>query len=45
MNGTEVKTVEDFNAAIKAAKGTVYLEGIYPGYTDTYRYPLNLEAE
>jgi S1-C subfamily serine protease len=45
VNGTEIKTVEDFNAAIKAAKGTVYLEGIYPGYGDTYRYPLVLETD
>jgi serine protease Do len=45
VNGTEVKTVEEFNAAIKASKGTVYLEGIYPGYGETYRYPLTLETE
>lgn len=45
LNGTEVKTVDDFTAAIKNAKGTIYLDGIYPGFTESYRYPVKLDDE
>ena len=46
INGIEVKTVDDFNAAMKNAKGTIFIEGIYPGSsTDTYRYPIKLDDE
>ena len=45
VNGTAVKTIEDFKAAIASAKGTIYLDGIYPGYTESYRYPVKLEGE
>ena len=45
VNGTEVKTVDDFTAAIKNAKGTIYLDGIYPGFTESYRYPVKLDDE
>ena len=45
VNGTAVKTVDDFKAAIASAKGTIYLDGIYPGYTESYRYPVKLEGE
>ena len=45
VNGTPVKTVDDFKAIIASAKGTVYMDGIYPGYTDSYRYPVKLDEE
>lgn len=45
INGIEVKTVEEFNAILKTAKGTIYLDGVYPGYSDSYRYPLKLDEE
>ena len=45
VNGTSVKTVDEFKAAIATAKGTIYLDGIYPGYTESYRYPVKLDGE
>lgn len=45
VNGQEVKSVDDLNAALASATGTVKLEGIYPGYDETYGYPLNLGGD
>jgi Do/DeqQ family serine protease len=45
INGQEVKTVEDFTTLMKSAKGTIYLDGIYPGFTESYRYPVKLDDE
>ncbi len=45
VNGQEVKTADDFTAAIKNAKGTIYLDGIYPGFSESYRYPVKLDDE
>ncbi len=45
VNGHEVKTVEDLNSILANATGTVKLEGIYPGYDETYGYPLNLSGD
>ena len=45
VNGQEVKTADDFTAAVKGAKGTIYLDGIYPGYSESYRYPVKLDDE
>jgi Do/DeqQ family serine protease len=46
VNGKPVKTVEDLNAALTNAKGTVFFEGIYPGFPDeTYRYPVTIDGE
>jgi Do/DeqQ family serine protease len=45
INGIEIKTLEDFNTAMKNARGTVFFEGIYPGFTDAYRYPIKLDEE
>lgn len=42
VNGQPVKTVEDLQKLLQNASGTVRLEGIYPGYEETYGYPLNL---
>jgi serine protease Do len=45
VNGIEVKNVDDLKNALKGAKGTVYFEGIYPGYLESYRYPIKLDDE
>ena len=45
INGQEVKSVEELNSALANATGTVKLEGIYPGYDETYGYPLNLGGD
>ena len=45
VNGTSVKTVDEFKAAMASAKGTIYMDGIYPGYSESYRYPVKLEGE
>ncbi len=45
VNGQEVKSLDDLKTLLGAAKGTVRLEGIYPGYEGQYGYPLNLNAD
>ena len=45
VNGQEVKSVDDLKAVLANATGTVKLEGIYPGYDETYGYPLNLGGD
>ncbi len=42
VNGREVKNLDDLKTLLANANGTVKLEGIYPGYEETYAYPLNL---
>lgn len=42
VNGQEVRSVDELNKLLANATGTVKLEGIYPGYDETYGYPLNL---
>lgn len=43
VNGMDISSIEDLNEAIKSLKGeTIQLEGMYPGYSGTYRYPLNM---
>lgn len=44
VNGQAVSTVEELGNILSKAQGTVRLEGIYPGYEETYAYPLNLKA-
>jgi serine protease Do len=41
-NGQAIKSVEDLQAALKGAKGQVQIEGVYPGYDGSWRYPVNL---
>lgn len=45
VNGQPVKSTADLTAILSKAKGTVRLEGIYPGFEGTYAYPLNLNAK
>ena len=43
INGQDITTLEDLTKALANVNGTVSLEGVYPGYDGTYKYPLNLE--
>ena len=45
VNGNEVKTLEEFNELMKTIKGNIYFDGIYPGFTESYRYPIRLGDE
>ncbi len=45
VNGQAVKSVDELKALLANASGTVKLEGIYPGYDETYGYPLNLGGD
>jgi len=45
VNGQDVTTVQALGRLLSTLDGTVQLEGIYPGYDGTYRYPLNLESQ
>jgi S1-C subfamily serine protease len=40
VNGTEVKSVEELNAAIAKSAKRILLEGFYPGYEGVYQYPI-----
>jgi S1-C subfamily serine protease len=42
VNGTEVKTVEELNAAMAKSPKKVLLEGFYPGYEGVYQYPIEI---
>lgn len=44
VDGRAVNSLDDLKAALGSARGTVRLEGVYPGYEGTYGYPLNLEG-
>lgn len=46
VNGIEIKTVDDLKAALSNTNnsGTVRVDGIYPGYGDTYSYPLRING-
>jgi len=43
VNGVDVTNLEELTKALANVNGTVSLEGVYPGYDGTYKYPLNLE--
>ena len=45
VNGKEVKSVDELKSALKGVTGTVKLEGVYPGYEESYGYPLNLGSD
>lgn len=43
VNGMDITNLDELAAAIRSFKGeSIYLEGMYPGYEGTYKYPLNL---
>ena len=43
VNGVDIKNVEELGKALINARGTVKLEGMYPG-SDMYTYPLKLNG-
>jgi len=46
VNGSAVKNMDDLKIALAEIRGgTAYFEGVYPGYTDSYRYPVKLDTE
>lgn len=45
VNGKPVNTVEELSKLLDNLLGTVSLEGFYPGYRGTYRYPLDLNND
>ncbi len=45
VNDIEIKNLDDLKAALVNLKGTVYFDGIYPGYQGTYRHPVKLDDE
>ncbi|HSC55157.1 MAG TPA: trypsin-like peptidase domain-containing protein [Phnomibacter sp.] len=45
VDNKPVKSVEDLMKILSNAKGTVRLEGIYPGFEGVYGYPLNLNQQ
>ena len=45
VNDKEVLTLESFRAEIEKSNGNVKLDGVYPGFSGTFSYPLRLNAE
>lgn len=45
VNGQDISNVQELTRLLASVEGTVQLEGIYPGYDGTYRYPLSLDSE
>jgi serine protease Do len=45
INGQPVKSMDDLTKQLNNNRGTVRLEGIYPGFEGTYAYPLNLNTK
>lgn len=43
-NGKEIKTKEDFIKVIEDAKGTIRIDGIYPGYAGVYPIEVNVDS-
>jgi Do/DeqQ family serine protease len=43
VNDQEIKSLEEFTAAMNKGQKRVMLEGIYPGYDGTYKYPIEIE--
>ena len=41
-NGQEIKSVEELQALLEKASGTIKLEGVFAGYEGVYTYPLRL---
>jgi len=46
VNGYEISSVEELTQAIRQMRGeSIQMEGMYPGYSGVYRYPLVQEEE
>ena len=44
VDGQDVNSIDDLTTVLNNSQGTVTLEGIYPGYDGSYRYPMNLDG-
>ncbi len=44
VDGDGVEDMDDLTRILNNSRGTVTLEGIYPGYDGSYRYPMNLDG-
>jgi len=42
VNGTDIKSVEEFEAAMGKSPKRLMLEGFYPGYDGIYQYPIEM---
>jgi Do/DeqQ family serine protease len=45
VDGQDVNNVDDLKNILNNSRGTVKLEGVYPGYDGTYGYPLSLDSD
>ena len=43
-NGQDVKSVDELQAILQKASGTVKLEGVFAGYEGVYTYPLRISS-
>lgn len=44
-NGQPVTSTDDLSAILARAHGTIKIDGVYPGYGDTYTYPLRIDND
>jgi S1-C subfamily serine protease len=42
VNGTEVKSIDELNSAMKTSPKRATFEGFYPGFEGVYQYPVEL---
>ncbi len=42
VNGTEIKSIDELNAALNASPKRATFEGFYPGYEGIYQYPIEI---
>jgi Do/DeqQ family serine protease len=45
VNGQDISNVQELIRLLASLEGTVQIEGVYPGYDGTYRYPLSLDSQ
>lgn len=45
VNGRDIKNSEDFAKALSYGNGKVKLEGMYPGWSGTYTYQVNIDSD
>lgn len=45
LNGNDINSIDDLKDALKNIHGTAFVEGIYPGDTMSYRYPIKIDNE
>ncbi|MEJ7911528.1 MAG: trypsin-like peptidase domain-containing protein [Chitinophagaceae bacterium] len=43
VNGQDITSIEELSKTLANVSGPASVEGIYPGYDGTYKYPLNLQ--